>query len=111
MINADDFAFDFGDLYIDTLKASAYRNGKDLYLSRNEYIVLMELILNYPGVVDREYLYRAITPNEEMPMNSRMVDVYICRIRIKLRQSRSKVTIETVRQKGYQISVKENHAS
>ena len=102
MINVEDHVLTFGDLKVNLIEGRIYRNGKDLELSRAEFNIFVKLLSEHPSWVSRDDLI-AVTSAQKRK-TGRTIDVHIYRIRNKLLESRSAVSIGTVHGSGYYLT-------
>lgn len=93
-----------GDLTVDTLKASVYKNGKEIVLSALEYRLLL-VFLNHQGeVLSRIRLLNEIWDAAGDYVNDNTLTVYIKRLREKIEDSPANPRIiKTVRGLGYKV--------
>ena len=72
------------DITVDTIKGSAHRDGKDLYLSALEYRLLLTFINNRGAVLTRNQLLESIWDVAGEFVNDNTLTVYIKRLRDKI---------------------------
>lgn len=95
-----------GDIVVDTVKGTAVRNGKDLYLSALEYRLLLVFLNNRGAVLSRTQLLEAIWDIAGEFVNDNTLTVYIKRLREKIEYDPQNPTfIKTVRGLGYRVDV------
>lgn len=95
-----------GEVSVDTVKGTAYKNGKDLYLSALEYRLLLVFINNRGAVLTRTQLLEAIWDIAGEFVNDNTLTVYIKRLREKIEDDPSNPTIiKTVRGLGYKVDL------
>lgn len=95
-----------GNVVIDTVKGTATKNGKDLYLSALEYRLLLVFINNRGNVLSRTQLLEAVWDIAGEYVNDNTLTVYIKRLREKLEDDpQNPVIIKTVRGLGYKVDV------
>lgn len=93
-----------GDVQVDTVKGTASKNGKDLYLSALEYRLLLVFINNRGVVLSRTKLLEAIWDIAGEFVNDNTLTVYIKRLREKIEEDPQNPTIiKTVRGLGYRV--------
>lgn len=93
-----------GSVSVDTVKGTASRNGKELYLSALEYRLLLVLIHNRGSVLSRGQLLEAIWDIAGEYVNDNTLTVYIKRLREKIEECPQKPEIiKTVRGIGYKV--------
>lgn len=93
-----------GEVAVDTVKGSASKNGKDLYLSALEYRLLLVFINNRGQVLTRTQLLEAIWDVAGEFVNDNTLTVYIKRLREKIEDDPQNPTIiKTVRGLGYRL--------
>ena len=93
-----------GDVTVDTVKGTASKNGRDLYLSALEYRLLLMLINNRGAVLSRAKLLESIWDMGGDFVNDNTLTVYVKRLREKLEDDPQNPTvIKTVRGIGYKV--------
>ncbi|MBQ2272026.1 MAG: response regulator transcription factor, partial [Clostridia bacterium] len=93
-----------GDVTVDTVKGTASKNGRDLYLSALEYRLLLMLINNRGAVLSRTKLLESIWDMGGDFVNDNTLTVYVKRLREKLEDDPQNPTvIKTVRGIGYKV--------
>lgn len=93
-----------GDVLVDTVKGSASKNGKDLYLSALEYKLLLAFINSRGRVLTRNQLLEAIWDAAGEYVNDNTLTVYIKRLREKIEDDpQNPEIIITVRGMGYRL--------
>ena len=96
----------FGSLSLDTSMREARCGENILKLSKREYD-LLELFMRNPGIVfSRERLIEKVW-NSSFEPQSNVVDVYILYLRNKLKPYFREDIIETIKNVGYRLSVKD----
>lgn len=92
------------DITVDTIKGTAVRNGKDLYLSALEYRLLLTFINNRGAVLSRNQLLESIWDVAGEFVNDNTLTVYIKRLRDKIEKDpQNPAIIKTVRGMGYKV--------
>lgn len=95
-----------GDITVDTIKGTAARNGKDLYLSALEYRLLLTFINNRGAVLSRNQLLESIWDIAGEFVNDNTLTVYIKRLRDKIENDpQNPLIIKTVRGMGYKVDL------
>lgn len=95
-----------GDVLVDTIKGTATKNGKDLYLSALEYRLLLVFINNRGAILTRAQLLSSIWDIAGEYVNDNTLTVYIKRLREKLEKDpQNPVIIKTVRGLGYKVDL------
>ncbi len=95
-----------GDITVDTIKGTAVRNGKDLYLSALEYRLLLTFINNRGAVLSRNQLLESIWDIAGEFVNDNTLTVYIKRLRDKIENDpQNPLIIKTVRGMGYKVDL------
>lgn len=95
-----------GDVLVDTVKGTASKNGKDLYLSALEYRLLLVFINNRGAVLSRTQLLETIWDIAGEFVNDNTLTVYIKRLREKLEDDpQNPAIIKTVRGLGYRVDI------
>lgn len=93
-----------GDVDVDTVKGTASKNGKDLYLSALEYRLLLVFINNRGIVLSRNKLLESIWDIAGEFVNDNTLTVYIKRLREKIEEDpQNPAIIKTVRGLGYKV--------
>ncbi|MBQ8804570.1 MAG: response regulator transcription factor [Tyzzerella sp.] len=93
-----------GDVLVDTVKGTASKNGKDLYLSALEYRLLLVFLNNRGVVLTRTQLLESIWDIAGEFVNDNTLTVYIKRLREKIEDDpQNPVIIKTVRGLGYRV--------
>lgn len=99
----DKLIVNFGDLTIDRLSHSAKKEGKPIHLKPMEYKLLEYLATHTESLVTKKMILSEVWGLSFDP-STNIVETYISRLRSQLKESRSNVTIVTVRGKGYQLA-------
>lgn len=95
-----------GDVFVDTEKGIAVKNGKDLYLSALEYRLLLVFINNRGAVLTRNRLLDSIWDVAGEYVSDNTLTVYIKRLREKIEEDPAQPKIIlTVRGVGYKVDV------
>lgn len=95
-----------GDVLVDTVKGTASKNGKDLFLSALEYRLLLVFINNRGAVMTRTKLLESIWDIAGEFVNDNTLTVYIKRLREKIEDDPQNPTIiKTVRGMGYRVDI------
>ncbi len=93
-----------GSVLVDTVKGTASKNGKDLYLSALEYRLLLVFLNNRGMVLSRNQLLEAIWDIAGDFVNDNTLTVYIKRLREKIEEDpQNPEIIKTVRGLGYKV--------
>lgn len=93
-----------GDVLVDTVKGTASKNGRDLYLSALEYRLLLVFLNNRGAVLSRTQLLESIWDIVGEFVNDNTLTVYIKRLREKIEDDPQNPTIiKTVRGLGYRV--------
>ena len=93
-----------GEVTVDTVKGTASKNGRDLYLSALEYRLLLVFLNNRGAVLTRTQLLEAIWDAAGEFVNDNTLTVYIKRLREKIEDDPQNPTIiMTVRGLGYKV--------
>ena len=94
------------DVTVDTVKGTATKNGKDLYLSALEYRLFLVFLNNRGSVLSRPQLLEAIWDVAGDYVNDNTLTVYIKRLRDKIENDPQNPTIiKTVRGLGYKVDI------
>lgn len=95
-----------GDVLVDTVKGTASKNGKDLFLSALEYRLLLVFINNRGAVMTRTKLLESIWDIAGEFVNDNTLTVYIKRLREKIEDDpQNPSIIKTVRGLGYRVDL------
>ncbi len=95
-----------GNVLVDTVKGTATKSGKDLYLSALEYRLLLVFLNNRGMVLSRSQLLEAIWDIAGEFVNDNTLTVYIKRLREKIEEDpQNPEIIKTIRGLGYRIDV------
>ncbi|GGJ08464.1 response regulator transcription factor [Streptomyces brasiliensis] len=92
-----------GDLVLDAVDHSATVHGVRVDLSPTEFRLLATLVAADGTLVRRRDLVRAGWP-EGAQVSDNTLDQYLSRLRRKLREARSRLTIDTARGVGHRLS-------
>ncbi len=93
-----------GNVLVDTVKGTATKNGKDLYLSALEYRLLLVFLNNRGMVLSRSQLLEAIWDIAGEFVNDNTLTVYIKRLREKIEEDpQNPEIIKTIRGLGYRV--------
>lgn len=88
------------NLVVDLAAQSASADGQLLDLTGKEFKLLRFLVLRAGAVLDKQQVLNALYTSEDEP-DDRIVGVYLCTLRRKLRDGGARVTISTMRGLGY----------
>lgn len=95
-----------GDVSVDTVRGTASRDGKDLFLSALEYRLLLVFINNKNTVLTRTRLLETIWDVAGEFVNDNTLTVYIKRLREKIEKDPQKPEIiKTIRGMGYRLDL------
>ncbi len=95
-----------GDVAVDTVKGTALKSGRDLYLSALEYRLLLVFINNRGMILSRAQLLESIWDIAGEFVNDNTLTVYIKRLREKIEHDpQNPEIIKTVRGLGYKIDL------
>lgn len=93
-----------GDVFVDTVKGKAEKNGKDLFLSALEYRLLLIFANNRGVVLSRTQLLQSLWDFAGEFVNDNTLTVYIKRLRNKIEDDPcNPMIIKTVRGLGYRV--------
>ncbi|GAA2688777.1 response regulator transcription factor [Streptomyces lunalinharesii] len=92
-----------GDLVLDATRHTARVGAADVELSPTEFRLLATLVAAGGDLVRRRDLVRAAWPDGAQ-VSDNTVDQYVSRLRRKLREARSELTLHTVRGIGNRLS-------
>ncbi len=95
-----------GDVSVDTVRGTASRDGKDLYLSALEYRLLLVFINNKNTILTRTQLLETIWDVAGVFVNDNTLTVYIKRLREKIEKDpQNPEIIKTIRGMGYRLDI------
>lgn len=99
---------DEGTLVVDWSRATAELGGAQVHLSRTELRLLAALLDGGGAPVSREKLITSVWPNDALDAAERenALAVYVCSLRKRLSAIGAASSLETVRRKGYRLSLK-----
>ena len=93
-----------GNVVVDTVRGTASKNGKDLYLSALEYRLLLAFINNKGMILSRSQLLEMIWDIAGEFVNDNTLTVYIKRLREKIEEDpQNPQIIKTIRGLGYRL--------
>lgn len=80
-------------------------NGQRMRLSKREHSIFEHLALHHGKVISKENIYSAVYGMSDNPPWDKVIDVYICKLRAKIRQlvGKDNIYIETVYGRGYKL--------
>ena len=93
----------FADITIDTNMLTAHCNGNTLHLAHTELNLLIYMFKNQAKAVSRDELLSTIWGYENI-VGTRAIDDAIKRLRRKLNDAESQVSIDTIRGFGFRVS-------
>lgn len=95
-----------GSLTVDTVRGTASKNGRDLYLSALEYRLLLVFLNNRGAVLSRARLLESIWDIAGEFVNDNTLTVYIKRLREKIEDDPQEPSIiKTIRGLGYRVDL------
>ncbi len=93
-----------GNVIVDTVRGTATKHGKDLYLSALEYRLLLMFLNNRGAVLSRTQMLENIWDIAGEFVNDNTLTVYIKRLREKIEDDpQNPAIIKTVRGLGYRV--------
>lgn len=93
-----------GNVTVDTIKGTATKDGRDLYLSALEYRLLLVFLNNKGSILTRTALLQSIWDIAGEFVNDNTLTVYIKRLREKIEDDpQDPKLIKTVRGLGYKV--------
>lgn len=96
--------FEIGNLRIDLLHGTVYKNGTELFLSALEYRLLLVFVNNHGIVLSRDKLLGEIWDMAGEFVNDNTLTVYIKRLREKIEDNpQNPQIIKTIRGLGYRL--------
>jgi len=90
----------YGDITVNTLKASLVKDNKEQVLTKNEMIIFQLLLDRRGEIVSRDELMTVLWDNNEF-LNDNALSVNISRLRNKLSELGKADAIETRKKQGY----------
>lgn len=94
----------YGNVVVDLNRGAVYKNGKEVFLTAQEYKLLLKLITNEGMVMTRNNLLESIWDISGDFVNDNTLTVYIKRLREKIEDDpQNPQIIKTVRGRGYII--------
>lgn len=101
-----DSVINIENVVVDTVKGTAVKNGKDVFLSALEYRLLLVFLNNRGAILSRNQLLQSIWDIAGEYVNDNTLTVYIKRLREKIEDDPSNPTIiKTVRGLGYKVEL------
>ena len=95
-----------GKLELATRNQQASWAGVSVDLSPKEFDILLVLADHQPDIVSQEMLWRAVWPEmSNLPVQRSSLDVRISSLRAKLRARAELELVETIKNKGYRLTV------
>jgi DNA-binding response OmpR family regulator len=91
-----------GDLILDTINHLAYKNGKEIELTKKEYDLLKYFIKNKNIVLSRTLISKEVWKDEIEP-DCNLIDVFVKKLRTKLNSVNSKQVIKAIHGVGYRL--------
>jgi len=98
----DEGNFSFRDMFLDKNSRTLSIDGLDVEITKLEFNLLSEFILNKNAVLDRDYLLENVW-NDSDEYQYRTVNVAINRLKEKIDPDKTKDYIQTVRGVGYKL--------
>lgn len=98
-------SFQVEDLSVDVARHTAARDGIQLYLTRQEFLLLQQLVEQAPAVVSRKILTERIWGGEKTPGRGAF-DILLHSLRSKVDAPFQRAFIHTVRGRGYYVGTK-----
>ena len=89
------------DLVLNISDMSISRNGKDIYLSKKEAGILIELLRHKNNLVTRKQIIQAVWGERDADILSNTIDVHIRMLRNKVDKPFENTIIKTIRGRGY----------
>lgn len=89
-----------GDVTVDLAAKSAFVGARPIDLTAKEFKLLRFFALHDGAVLDKQQVLDALYTSEDEP-DDRIVGVYLCTLRRKLREAGARITISTRRGLGY----------
>ncbi len=100
----------FGDLKLDRIKRTLTRGHHRIEVQEREFSLLDLLMSNPDQAISKSQILSQICGYNFMP-NTNIVDVLVCRLRDKIADDKSPVSIRTIRGVGYKIHMEEKYYS
>ena len=95
-----------GLLRLDRENRLAFRDGKELVLTRIEFDLLLYFAENRGKVLSRERILNRVWDSQSDPLTN-IVDVYVSRLRQKIDAPQGESLIQTLRGNGYRMRLSE----
>lgn len=92
-------------LLVDRMQHTVYREGKQVHLTRTEFLLLQHLMQHSPQIVSRKTLTEKIWETEQ-PADRRAFDTLLSGLRNKVDTPFQRTLIQTVRRAGYYVGYK-----
>ena len=90
---------DFGGLVVDIDAQHITVGGEVVLLTKSEYTVLEAIAINSPNIASKDYLYNCLYVEENV--NFKIVDVFVCKLRKKIKRHTDFEHLETCWGRGY----------
>ncbi|MGO8719999.1 MAG: response regulator transcription factor [Acidobacteriaceae bacterium] len=98
-------SFQVENLIVDIARHTAARDGKQLHLTRQEFLLLQQLVEQAPAIVSRKVLTERIWGAERTPGRGAF-DILLHSLRNKIDTPFQRAFIHTVRGRGYYVGTK-----
>ncbi len=93
---------DFGGLVVDIDEQHITVSGNEVHLTKSEYTVLEAIAINSPTLASKNYLYDCLYLVDS-PVNRKIVDVFVCKLRRKIKEHTDFEHISTSWGRGYTL--------
>jgi DNA-binding response OmpR family regulator len=91
-----------GPLYMDPNSRFARMNGRPVKLTPREFDMLYLLLARSPNVVSKDAIFNVVWPIDS-DVDTKIIDVYVCKLRNKLGLDAEVGFLKTVWGRGYQV--------
>ena len=105
ILDSSPTSFQVENLIVDIARHTAVRDGKQLYLTRQEFLLLQQLVEHAPAIVPRKVLTERIWESKRTPGRGAF-DILLHCLRNKVDTPFQRAFIHTVRGRGYYVGTK-----
>lgn len=98
--DAEQSKLNVGDLTLDLMNRTAYRNGTEIELSSREFLLLEYLMRNAEQILTRTMILENVWGYNFDP-SSNIIDVHVNHLRVKIDKDFPKKLIHTIKGSGY----------
>ncbi len=93
----------YGDISINTSEKIVLISGKEVIFTKKELILLELLISKRGGLVSKDTMLQELYPKISDQPIAKILDVFACKIRTKLKKANSFISIQTIWSRGWQL--------